>query len=145
MRSIRFEGKEVIDATKKLVIEISRADISGGRSKMPDACAAARACIRQVPKCTQARVHLSRTYLKIGDKWLRYMTPASMKLEIAAFDRGTNFLPGVYVLSPLQPSHRDGGRARGGKDVAKKRKVSKSPKKRAPYHRLEGVREFKAE
>jgi hypothetical protein len=142
---IKFEGKEVKDATKKIVIEISRADISAGKSKMPDACAAARACLRQVPKCTQARVFKSRTFLKIGTQWLRYQTPQSMRMEIVAFDRGTNFLPGVYVLSPLQPSHRHGGSARGGKDPVKKRAVKKAGakvKSRVPYHVMEGVREF---
>ncbi len=143
---VRFEGKEVKDATKKLVIEIARQDIVGGKSKAPDACAAARACLRQVPKCTQARVFKSRTFLKIGDTWFRYHTPASMRMEIVAFDRGTNFLPGVYTLSPLQPSHRDGARSRGGKDPVKKQKVRKGGvRKRVPYHVMEGVREFKSD
>lgn len=140
-RYVKFEGMEVKDATKKIVVEIARQDIVGGKTKDPSACAAARACIRQIPKCTQARVFKSRTYLKIGDKWLRFHTPASMRLEIAAFDRGTNFLPGVYTLAPLQPSHRENGSSRGGK----KKPVRKSPrsgKKRTVYHKLEGVREF---
>lgn len=147
MHPIKFEGKEVKDATKKLVIEIARQDIVGGKTKAPDACAAAKACLRQIPKCTQARVYKTRTYLKIGNQWLRYHTPSSMRVEIVAFDRGTNFLPGVYVLSPLQPSHRNGGSARGGTDKAKKKGTKPRLKKgeKKPYHKLEGVREFKAE
>lgn len=141
MRNMKIAGMPVHDARSRVVIEINRQDISGGKSKDPSSCAAARACLRQVPKCTSVRVYKSRTYLKINNKWFRYHTPNSMKLEIVAFDRDANFLPGVYVLSPMQPSHRATGKSHS-KSVVKKKVLPGPRKKRAAYHVIEGVREF---
>lgn len=143
MRNFKIDGKPVHDAKSRIVIEISRQDISAGKTKDPSSCAAAKACLRQVPKCTSVRVYKSRTFLKIRDKWFRYHTPPSMKLEIVAFDRGAHFLPGVYVLSPMQPSHRATGKSHSN-SVAKKKK-GPVKKKRTPYHLIEGVREFSSD
>jgi len=144
MRNLKIDGMPVHDAKSRLVIEVSRQDISGGKTKDPSSCAAARACLRQVPKCTSVRVFKSRTYLKVGAKWFRYHTPPSMRLEVVAFDRGANFLPGVYVLAPMQPSHRASGKSQS-KSIAKKKVKPGPAKKRSPYHIIEGVREFTME
>ena len=146
MRYKSIDGKPVFDAKSRLVIEINRGDIVGGKSKDPSSCAAARACLRQVPKCTSVRVYKSRTFLRLGDKWFRYHTPSGMRLEIVAFDRGAKFLPGVYVLSPLQPSHRADGNRKGGPGATRnKNKKDRTGKKRSSYHVIEGVREFSTE
>ena len=144
MKNLKIDGMPVHDAKSRVVIEISRQDINSGKSKEPSSCAAARACLRQVPKCTSVRVYKSRTYLKLGTKWFRYHTPLSMRLEIVAFDRGTNFLPGVYVLSPMQPSHRGLGISQS-KSKAPNGNKNKVKSKRAPPHLIEGVREFSTE
>jgi hypothetical protein len=144
MKNLKIDGMPVHDAKSRVVIEISRQDINAGKSKEPSSCAAARACLRQVPKCTSVRVYKSRTYLKVRNKWFRYHTPESMRLEIVAFDRGTNFMPGVYVLSPMQPSHRGSGKTQSKTKAPNgKKKVVKN--KRPPYHLIEGVREFSTE
>lgn len=138
-RNTMINGLPVRDAKSRVVIEVSRQDISSGKSKAPEACAAARACLRQIPHCTEARVHISRTFLKIGKEWFRYHTPEGMRLEIAAFDRGANFLPGVYVLTPMQPAKQT-GRAQGSRP--KNKPMGGKGKKRPFQHRLEGVRTF---
>jgi len=145
MRNLKIDGMPVHDAKSRVVIEINREDINAGKSKEPSSCAAARACLRQVPKCTSVRVYKSRTYLKIDNKWFRYHTPNSMRLEIVAFDRGTNFLPGVYVLSPMQPSHRGLGKSQSKTKApnGKKKKMAKNERPR--YHVIKGVREFSTE
>lgn len=141
---LKIDGKPVIDAKRRVVIEVSRADISSAKSKDPSGCAVAKACLRQVPKCTSVRIYKSRAYLKMGDKWLRYHTPEAMRLEIVAFDRGgaNQFLPGVYTLVPLQPSHQTRGKALSKTKPIKKKKDDPAKRKRPPYHYIEGVREF---
>src|SRR5258705_10762967 len=128
MKNLKIDGMPVHDSKACVEIEIIRQDINSGKSKEPSSCAAGRACLRQVPKCTSVRVYKSRTYLKLGTKWFRYHTPESMRLEIVAFDRGTNFLPGVYVLSPMQPSHRGSGKSQS-KSKAPSGKKSKLKKR----------------
>jgi len=145
MKSVRkIEGLPIADASNRIVIEISRQDISSGMNKDPSACAAAKACLRQIPKCTAVRVYKSRTFLKMGKRWLRYHTPLGMRTEIVAFDRGANFLPGVYVLTPLQPSHKATGKSLSKTPAPPKKKKPDGGKgkKRRPYHVIEGVREF---
>jgi hypothetical protein len=96
---MKIGGLPVKDLTKKMKIKISKADCEVGKSKDPGACAAARAC-KRLPSCTEARVHIARTYLKIGKKWLRCLTPDALRSEIIAFDRGGSFAPGEYELLP---------------------------------------------
>jgi hypothetical protein len=55
-----------------------------------------------------ARVHVARTYLKIGNKWLRCITPESLRSEIVAFDRGGKFEPGEFELKAIPDSMRLG-------------------------------------
>lgn len=138
-----IDGLQVHDANARVVIEINREDITNGRSKEPGGCAAAIACMRQLQHCTEARIHLSRAYLKFVQngktRWVRYHTPAAMRGEIVAFDRGAKFLPGVYVLAPTQPSHRGGARGKQPSNPSRKAKRGQG-KKRTPYHHVSGVR-----
>lgn len=134
---MQINGLPVVDAKKRITITISEQDVAKGKSKDPASCAAARACKREVPKCTQARVHISRTYLKIKGRWMRYHTPVSLRSEIVAFDRGASFDPGTFVLAPLQPSKKATGRRQGSSKPKRK-----GPKR--PYHHTVGVREFGA-
>jgi hypothetical protein len=143
VRNTKIDGLPIKDASKRVVIEVSRQDIASGRSKDPSACAAAKACMRQIPKCTAVRVYKSRTYLKMGSHWVRYHTPQAMRLEIVAFDRGANFLPGVYILSPMQPAKRAAGKSQSKTPSPNHKKPDGGRgKKRLKYHVIEGVREF---
>ena len=132
---MRINGVPVIDSPKRLVITITPKDVSKGDTKNPSTCAAAQACLRQT-ECSEARVHLGRTYLKMDRKWVRFHTPQSLRAEIIAFDRGAKFQPGEYTLSPMQPSHRATGKGQGGKNKSKK----KTQAPRAKYHTVSGVR-----
>ena len=130
---MRINGLPVVDATKRLQITIKDTDVKNGKTKDPGACAAARACIRQL-HCNAARVHLGRTYLQMGKKWVRFNTPEAIRAEIISFDRGALFQAGNYTLSPPQPSHR-GNRKRQGSDAP-----SRGGKARAKPHVIHGVR-----
>lgn len=134
---MEINGKPVVDARSPVVITITKRDCINGDTRDPGSCAAARALVREVPKCTKARVHLGRIYVEVGARWYRYKTPMSIRSEIIAFDRGAEFSPGEYKLSPLCPSEQAGARALRAKSPSK----SKKPRiARAKYHNVSGVR-----
>jgi hypothetical protein len=94
--------------------------------------------LRTVPDCTKARVHLGCTYVEVGNKWLRYKTPAAIRTEIISFDRGATFTPGPYTLRPMPPSHRKRyGAAQGSKPENKPRHLKVA---RIKHHEVSGVR-----
>lgn len=131
-RQMTIDGLPVYDANKSVTITITPADVRKGRSKHPDACAAAVACKRQF-HVQEAIVHVGRAYLRQKDHWLRYLVPASLRSEIVAVDRGGIFKPGEYTLKKMQPSRtydksRDAGKRKGPK------------KQRLPYHLTAEVR-----
>ena len=104
---MKIDGKSVVDAKKDLVITITSDDVKRANKRDPNSCAAARACLRQV-KCVSARVHISQTYLEVGNKWVRYVTPASLRTEIVSFDRSVNFEPGEHLLKRPPPGKKLG-------------------------------------
>ena len=132
---MKIAGKKVVDARKPLLLEITSRDVANSSRKDPNNCAAAVACKRQ-EHVKDVRVHLSHTYVDVGDKFIRYVTPNRMRTEIVAFDRGVQFEPGQYNLRPPQPSHKLGAR-----DLRKKRppSIHKGNKKRK-WHTPSGVR-----
>lgn len=109
IRNAVLEGFPVKDAKKPIVLHITKSDITKGAKKNPEACAAALACEREY-HIDEARVHLSRTYLRKGKKWTRYMTPKALRTEIVAFDRGGTFEPGDYVLANPNPAKKLGAK-----------------------------------
>ena len=133
----KIEGIPVVDATKPVVLHIGALDIPKAKAKSPSTCVAARACMRDL-NAEKVRVHLSRIFVKLPGKraWVRFATPAALRAEIIAFDRGGKFVPGDYKLTPLPVSK--------GHDYHKKstkeRTMRKTGKKRA-YHVTENVRE----
>lgn len=138
--TMKINGLPVRDATKKVVLKIAPSDCKFGSSKEPGMCAAAKAALRQVPKCSEARVHIARTYLKIGDHWLRFQTSMALRGEIITFDRGGKFEAGEYELNPLPKSMLlTRGKATGSKPKLKR---GRKGHHRSPPHRIKGVREY---
>lgn len=158
-----IDGKPVVDADTPVTVHITREDCARGSKKDPERCAAALA-LRRVTECDESRVHLGCTYLRFGNKWLRYATPPSLKAEIISFDRGGGFYPGDFRLRPmpaalrLKPADSKAGRKRTRKLAAtnpsgeqpQRGAVSKAAKaatgkdvKREPrvFHTVQGVRE----
>lgn len=133
---MKLDGIKVVDAKRELTIRVTPLDAKRGATKDPSSCAAARACIRDA-HCTQARVHLGRTYLLVNGKWVRYRTPASVRSEIIAFDRGARFDAGDYTLRPMGPGAQLG--AGRGSNTSRSRPKHKQ-KMRKPYHVVSGVR-----
>lgn len=112
-RLTQIDGVPVQDGTKPITLNVKNIDISRANTKEPDACAVARACYREL-KAKEVRVHLSRVYVRLNGSFLRYCTPAALRSEIIAFDRGGEFEPGQYALSVPPPSRTLTGKRRGG-------------------------------
>jgi hypothetical protein len=124
-----------------MAVEVTEADISEGGRKDPGGCAAARAILREHPDIRAVRVHAKMTYIEHAHHWERLQTPASLRTELVAFDRGGRFLPGCHQLRPLSPaelSRYDKGKAGGGKNLKKKPAAKKMPR---VYHITAGIRD----
>jgi hypothetical protein len=130
MQIMKIEGLPVKDAKTSVVLRITDGDVKKGRVKNPLECAAALACRRQLG-ASEAQVHVTRTYVRFNGGWTRYITPAALRSEIVAFDRGGRFEPGDYILKKMAPSKKK-WRKTGPK--------LKKGKKRLGYHRIENVR-----
>jgi hypothetical protein len=140
---MRINGKKVVDATKPTQISVSQDDARKGKTKDPAKCAAANAIVRILKDAKSARVHLGRTYIEYPDKWVRYITPAALKIEIVSFDRGNKaeYSTGEYTLYAPPPSDRLGARKKSlGKTAGKKRR----PHIARIQHQIEGVRQHGA-
>lgn len=136
---MKIKGRPVTTPRKPIMITITPSDVRQGAERNADACAAAVALCRQL-HCDEAKVHLSRTYIRKGATWERYNTPPALRSEIVAFDRGGAFMPGKYVLTPVSESQLPGKREQRNHMAPKKKKNSKAPK-RAKVHVTTGVRE----
>jgi hypothetical protein len=139
---MKIQGVEVKDATKKIVLTITKQDVRSGAKKDSNSCAAAKALCRQ-EQCEAAKVHFSRAYVKKSGKWIRFFVPPALRNEVLAFDRGGEFAPGEYVLTPVQPTVRLGAN-KTPRDPARNlksnpRRGTRGKRKRA-YHVVSGVR-----
>jgi hypothetical protein len=135
---MKIDGVPVEDAAKPVKLHITKADVNKGNNKDPGGCAAAQACMRELG-AEAARVHIGRTYLKLGKKWVRFHTPPALRSEIIAFDRGGTFEPGEYYLAPMQPTKKAGKRQ--GSKAGDRRATRKAPAKaRAKHHTVTGIR-----
>jgi hypothetical protein len=128
------------DAVKPVTIHITAKQAVIGSKKDPGECAAALAAKHDVPQCTEARIHISTSYLKVRDTWYRYRTPAALRTEIVGFDRGAPFTPGAYQLNPIQPSHRATGERQGGRTRLRPDRSAKHRRSRPAPHQVTGVR-----
>lgn len=98
----RIDGEPVANGMRRLRVEVTRSDIEKGQPMNPNACAIARACIRQVKNVVAAKVHKGRLYLKFEGqaRWQRWTVPEYATREIVAFDRGGRFVPQIIDFSP---------------------------------------------
>jgi hypothetical protein len=133
-----IDGLPVIDMKEPLVIHITEQDVRRGNTKDPGGCAAARACIRE-KHADAARVHVSRTYLKVGKEWHRYATPPSLTKQIIKFDVGGQFDPGDYRLTGIPKTKVLTGKRQGGLTAAQRSRKDKKKRKRH-YNVVSGLR-----
>lgn len=137
----KIDGQTVTNAPQPLRLMVTASDIHKGVPMDPCNCAIAVAVKRQVPGCTDARVHKGTLFALIRKKWLRWLVPEYLTREIVAFDRGGRFVPGEadFGTVPPPPSKavrdaRRAARSRSGK-------VRLSSYTRRPAHITKDVRE----
>jgi len=141
---MKIDGLPVRNLTKKIRLVISEQDCKRGNTKTPNSCAAALAAVRQVYGCTEARIHIGRVFLRVQDKgkkkehWLRGKTTGGLRTEIATFDRGGAFEPGIYDINPLAPSERPTGKRKGNKPKFKHGRPGKHRKSPKVLHGVRG-------
>lgn len=132
----------VADATRGMVLHITKTDCARGDLKTPSSCAAAKALCR-LDGVEAAQVYIGRTYVKQKGKWTRYATPPSLRNEIIAFDRGGSFEPGDYTLRPIQPSLRHENHAQRVEYLARLKEYNATPKRRREKQEQEKLREHR--
>jgi len=118
----------VIDAKFPLKIEVTEKDSTSEGNKKHDSCAMALACKR---KFKLDGVVISRTmaYLVKGKMARRFRLSMSIQKEIVAFDRGTNFAPGTYLLGTVGNHAKLLGKRRGSDNYPRKKSVKTGNKR----------------
>lgn len=124
------------DATNDMIIHVTPKDVKTSEKKSNVGCAAAVAICRE-QKVTEARVYLSRTYIRRPGYWDRYVTPAALRTELVVFDRTGNFDPGEYRLTAPRDTQKLGYRPSRTNPVKKGKQRA-----RAPQHVVAGVRDL---
>ena len=94
---MKINGLPVIDSTRDLNVDVQVRDIKQAKKNDPGNCAIAKAIKRETGK--DAKVFLTRTYVKEKDHWERYTTPLRASREIVSFDRSQQFDPGNYKVN----------------------------------------------
>jgi len=97
----------IVDAKNKLTITVLAEDVAGAEPNKPEACAVARACVREY-KVDAVAVFRGRAYLRQGPHVTRFCVPEKITRELISFDRARFFTPGVYTLLPPSESARLG-------------------------------------
>lgn len=142
---MKIAGTAVKDADNKLTVTITKNDVRTGTLKEAKSCAAANALCRQ-EGAEAALVHFTRAYIKKGKLWRRYFVPNALRAEIIAFDRGGEFKPGKYVLTPVQPTVRLNAPTKkryaynNNKSLLPGTHKQKGKRVKRPYHVVSGVR-----
>lgn len=122
------------DANKPLQLKITTRDVNAARRKQNNLCAAAR-CLLRMEGVDEAIVNKTRTLIRKGSIWTRYVTPISLQMELVAFDRGGRFEPGEHFLLPVPHYERPTGKRQGSnKDKKTGRQGTRT------YHRITNIR-----
>lgn len=96
---VKINGKEVVSSATGLWFTVEARDIRNGQPNDPCGCAAARALLRATG-AEEVRVYRNKTYVIHSEgKPRRYDTPADLRIETIAYDRGGEFYPGKYRLA----------------------------------------------
>jgi hypothetical protein len=135
MKTYRVNGKDCIDATSNLTINVASIDNQLASRKDENNCVIARACMKKTG--LDAEVRISRLYLKspFQDVWTRYHIKNALRSEIIAFDRGGDISPGNYTIYKPSKDMLLGSTHTGGP-----KKVKQNPSRQSVPRQLQGVR-----
>jgi|TARA_R110000822_G_scaffold152687_4_gene292058 hypothetical protein len=133
MKTYTINGRQCIDATKSMTLNITNNDCTLASRKDHANCVISRACMKSTG--SDALVYVSRVYIKqtYQDVWVRYIVTNTLRTQVVAFDQGGDFAEGTYTLHAPNSCKRLGVSTGGHKAAA-----IKTPR-RMPI-KLEGVR-----
>ena len=133
MKTYTINGRECIDATKSITLNITKNDCTLASRKDHANCVISRACMKRTG--SDVLVYVSRVYIKqtYSDIWERYIVTNTLRTQVVAFDQGGDFLEGTYTLNAPGSCKRLGISSGGNKRAA-----INTPRK-MPI-KLEGVR-----
>lgn len=89
---------KVIDATKPIMVEVTKGDEKASKKRKHSECAMAVACKRSF-SVDGVIISRSTAYLIKDKVAVRYKVPTTVAREVTSFDRGAGFEPGTYQLS----------------------------------------------
>lgn len=139
LRTYFPDVNKVADGTKPVRVEITEEDCQSGKRSDPESCAMARACRRELG-CDGILVWASVAWIIKGNTAVKYMVPASLSREIAIFDRGAEFMPGVYHLRPVSRTSSIKDASRERKRGADRRAKHGKTKTAYVYHKTANIR-----
>ena len=133
MKTYTINGRQCIDATKSMTLNITNNDCTLASRKDHANCVISRACMKSTG--SDALVYVSRVYIKqtYQDVWVRYIVTNTLRTQVVAFDQGGAFAEGTYTLYAPNSCKRLGVSS-GGHKTAALNTPRKMPVK------LEGVR-----
>lgn len=131
-KTFTIDGLPVVDAKRPLRLHITKADVTMAKPKDPANCAIAVACRREL-KVIEARVHLSRIYIRTNNKtWHRHTATDALRNEIIALDRGGRFIPITAHLGVLTGTQRTGERPRRANYLIRLESQKTGKKRKSP-------------
>ncbi len=99
--------KEIIDASKRAIIEVTKEDAKSSGIKDPLMCAFAKASYRSFG-ADGVIIGLTTSYIIMAKRAVRFKNSEALSREIISFDRKAGFDPGLYLMSPFSPRQRLG-------------------------------------
>lgn len=105
--------RNVEDADKKVVVEVTKSDIAQADIKAHKTCALAVCCHRSF-HADGVIIGLTTAYIIRGTTATRFKLTGTISREITSFDRGAGYDEGKYLLVAPCPGSRLGDPHRGG-------------------------------
>jgi hypothetical protein len=103
-----FPGVTTVqDASKDVVIEVTKKDEASAHRRSHKTCAMAVACKRKF-ESDGVIVSLKTAYVIDGSTATRYHLPENVSREVVSFDREAGFAPGEYQMKKPRGSKRLG-------------------------------------
>jgi hypothetical protein len=128
MKTYTINGRQCIDATESISLNITDNDCQLASRKDHANCVLSRACMKHTG--SDVLVYVSRVYVKQihQDVWVRYVIENTLRTQVVAFDQGGAFNPGQYVLNKPASDKRL-GRSSGGQKNTDRKTPRKMPVK----------------
>jgi hypothetical protein len=107
MHELLASSRTVVDAKKSITLVVTPKHVKNAIKKDPANCAYAL-CVKEALHADEALIFRTRAYVRMGEKWTRYVVPDSVARELIVLDRGGEMEPGTYRLKAVTESSKLG-------------------------------------